>query len=216
MRTIEISSRARHLTRVSHQVVHSDANDITCVFTPRNSVFTILSAGSVARSTNDVLTKTHFPLSGVSATKIMKFHNSSSRMRFGEREPFSQSITPGQTFDVGSYRDGLKVGGRKREREKEKDKDTDRLDLCSKLDVICRRYCPSEQTFSRSTNYSRPESTSGPYCTTRRSRQFGIGSYCCSWCTPPYLRHMSPPSSCRTRITIAGRTRSTVTTPSSL
>lgn len=48
------------------------------------------------------------------------------------------------------------------------------------FNLACRRYCPSEQTSSQSTNYSLPESTSGPYCTTRCSRRSGTGLYCCS------------------------------------
>lgn len=89
--------------------------------------------------------------------------------------------------------------------------------FCFKGSILraVRRCCPSEQTYSRSTNYSPQEFTSGPYCTIRRSRRPGIGSYCCSWCTPPYSPRTSLPSFCRIRITTAERTRSTAMIPSS-
>lgn len=166
-------------------------------------------------SMNDVLMENHFPLSYIFRTSVTYIYLVHTESSLCTDRSLTLYITR-DLFFLPVVKHFIPCNGSLFFFWQFKEKRSERGEVFSQnFYAICRRCCPSEQTFSQSTNYNPPESTSGPYYTIRPSRQSGIGLYCCSWCTPPYLRRMSPPSFCQIRIITAERTRSTVTTPSS-
>lgn len=53
------------------------------------------------------------------------------------------------------------------------------------------RYCHWAQIYFPNTNYNRPKSTNGRYCTTAHSRRCGTGLSCCWSSTPQYSHRIS-------------------------